>query len=191
MNRVVLYDTETSGFPLVPVDTQPIELQPHILEISVVMIEHDCSDFEVVDRMSTLVSGAKHIPKKITEINGVSMERLDGQPSWLDVRDRFMSMCDNAGIVCAHNFEFDARMVQIEEARLGRLKPFQNVKRRCSLKMSRQINKDAPSHNLGKLHKFLFNEDLKDAHTAEADTNGLVRLYMDLVKKGAWGYRES
>ena len=115
------------------------------------------------------------------------MQDLVGAPLWSDSRDRFLGMCDDAGMVCAHNFEFDARMVQIEEKRLGNGKPFQQIKRRCSLTMSRKINQ-VPSHSLGNLYKSLVGKDLVDAHTADADANALVEVYMHMVKNGAWGH---
>jgi len=185
LTKIVLFDTETTGLPITPVETQPPEIQPYIIELSAVMIEHDDKDHVVVERLHTRIAGAPYISKRITDINGIAMEDLVGQPLWFDVREHFFDMCNKAGYVCAHNLQFDARMIQLEEQRLGFGKPFSGVKRRCSLSMSRKVN-DAPSHNLGKLYKHLFGKELVNAHTADADTNALVEVYMHMVKKGAW-----
>ncbi len=187
MKKVMLFDTETTGFPVLPVETQAKEDQPRILQIHAVVIEHNMTQHTVIDTFSTLMSGVKHIPKKITEINGISLSDLHGAPTWASIRDRFFGLVENAGCIVAHNLPFDARMVHVEEHMLGFGKPFQNVKRLCSLDMSRKVNTSAPSHNLGKLYKHLFGEEMKNAHTADGDVAGLIRVYMDLVGKGAWG----
>lgn len=184
--RIVLFDTETTGFPRTPIDKQPDDVQPYILQLHAVLIEHDGQEYEVVETLSSYISGAPFIAKSLTDIHGISMETIQGQPPWSDIREQFFDMCLRSGHVGAHNFEFDARMVQIEEKRLGYGRPFQGVKHRCSLLKSRRINKDARSHNLGRLYKHLFNEDMANAHTADGDVAGLIRVYMDLVSKGAW-----
>ena len=186
MTIIVIFDTETTGLPKTPVETQPMDVQPYIVQIHAALLEYNSKGHEVLDVFSTFVSGAPFISKRITEINGVTMEKLEGQPTWAEVRGPFFDMCEKAGTVCAHNFQFDARMVHLEEHRLGHPKPFQRVKRRCSLDMSRQINKSAPSHNLGKLYKHLFDEDFDNAHTASADVGALVRIYLHMVGMGAW-----
>jgi len=189
--KVLLFDVETTGFPKLPVDEDTgTAVQPYITQLSATVIGYTSArqnvEYEVIDSFTTYVSGAKFIPKNITDLTGVTMEKLKSAPPWLDIRDRFFKMSIDAGIVCAHNLQFDARMVQIEELRLGNPKPFSDVKRRCTLSMSRIMNKSAPSHALGKLHKHLFGEDLLNAHTADSDVAGLVRVYVDLVGKGAW-----
>jgi len=187
MPKVLLFDTETTGFPKLPIESQPDDVQPKIIQLHASIVDYAPSgDYEVLETISTYVCGAVYVPKKITEITGIAMRDLVGAPLWTDVRESFFEMANSAGVVCAHNFEFDARMVQLEEQRLGMPKPFQSVKRRCTLKMSRRINTDAPSHNLGNLYKHLFGQELKDAHTAEADVGALIKVYIDLVKKGAW-----
>ena len=186
---VTLFDTETTGFPATPITGQPLDVQPYILQLHAVTILHDDEGegFHVMDTFSSFFSGAPYVSKRITEINGITMEKLEGAPSWVDVRDQFFDMCLTAGTVCAHNFQFDARMVHVEQFRSGVVeKPFEGIKQRCSLLKSRVINSSAKSHNLGKLHQHLFKEELKDAHTADGDVAGLIRIYMDLVKKGAW-----
>lgn len=184
--RVVLFDTETTGFPRIPIETQPDDVQPYIVQIYAVAIEHDEKEYEVLKTLSSYVAGVPFIPKRLTDIHGISMSTLVGQPLWSDVRELFFEMCERHPVVCAHNFKFDARMIQIEEKRLGNPRPFKNVKHRCSLLKSRQLNRDAVSHNLGRLYKHLFNEELADAHTADGDVAGLIRIYMDLISKGAW-----
>jgi len=186
MTTIVIYDTETTGLPLAPVETQPMDVQPYIVQIHAALIEYNRKSHKVLDTFSTLVSGTPFVPKYITAINGVTMGKLKGQPTWSEVRDRFFDMCNTAGAVCSHNFQFDARMVQLEEKRLGFDKPFQGLKHRCTVAKSREINTDAPSHGLGKLYKHLFGEDFVGAHTAGGDVDATIRVYFDLIKKGAW-----
>lgn len=186
MHKVVLFDTETTGSALSPVETQPVDLQPFIIQIHASMIQYDDSGHEIIETVSSFVSGAPSIPYRITEITGIKHADLASAPQWVDIRSKFFDMVERAGAVCAHNLSFDAKMLQVEEQRLGFPKPLQDVKRRCSLTMSRKLNTTASSHSLGKLYRHLFDEDLEAAHTAEGDVRGLLRVYMDLVSKGAW-----
>lgn len=185
--KIVLFDTETTGFPKMPIEKQPLDMQPRITQIYAAQLEYDSNgDYEVVKVLKTNVKGAKFIPKKITQLTGITMDSLKDAPYWLQTRDEFFGMCLDAGMVAAHNVQFDCRMVHAEEHQLAFEKPFEAIKRRCTLEASRRINKDAASHSIGNIYKHLFKEELKDAHTAEADVNGLIRLYMDLYKKKAW-----
>lgn len=186
--RAVLFDTETTGLPSAPIETQPLDVQPYITQIHAVLIEHDKDGYETVGVFSTFVSGAPFIPAKITELTDITMAKLEGQPTWNKSRGGFFDLVSRADTVCAHNFQFDARMVYIEEMRAGFQRPFAGIKHRCSLQKSRVLNKDAKSHNLGRLYKHLFDEDLAGQHTADADVGGLLRIYMDLVKRDAWSH---
>ena len=188
--KALLFDTETTGFVKTPVDTQPVDVQPYLTQLHGVLIEHDDKDYEILETVSTYIGDAFYngfkIPKKITELTGVTWELLDGKPRWSDWRTTFFGVVEKADTVVTHNFVFDARVIHVQEKRLGFEKPFGNVKHRCTLETSRKVNKLAKSHALGNLYKHLFGETLENAHTADADTMGMLRVYMDLVHKKAW-----
>lgn len=188
--KVFLFDTETTGLPVTPVDTQPTDVQPYVTQLHGLLVEYDDNGHNVIKTMSKYISDAHHdgvrISKKITQITGISNDTIKDAPRWSDIRHEFHDLASSADIVCSHNFPFDARMVWIQEKRLGFSRPFSGVKHRCTLKKSREIYKDAKSKALGNLYTHLFGEELTNAHTADADTNALLRIYMRIVADGAW-----
>lgn len=186
--KIVLFDTETTGFPRTPIETQPLDVQPRIIQIAAHLVEHDemGTGFTLIDKLITHINPGVPVPAKITEITGITDTDLAGKPQWGEIREFFFTMCRTAGAVGTHNFEFDARMVHVEERHLNEPKPFAGLMHRCTLQMSRKVNTRAPSHALSNLHQHIFGEPLVGAHTADGDTAGLVRIYMDLVKKGSW-----
>lgn len=188
MVLTLAFDTETTGFPVLPIETQEHAVQPRVIQLYAALIEHDESgENSVVKRViSTNLNSVTNVPQKITEITGITTADLHGAPQWENVRGEFFALVKEADFTTAHNIVFDARMIQIEEKFLGFEKPFADVKLRCTLMKSRLINTSARSHALGNLHQHLFGEPLTKAHTAEADVGGLVRVYLDLIKKGAW-----
>ena len=188
MALTLAFDTETTGFPVLPIETQAHEVQPRIIQLYAALVEHDDdgSNASVKKVLSTNLNSVTSVPAKITQLTGIKTSDLHGAPQWEDVRGEFFSLVTLADFTVAHNIAFDARMIQIEEKFLDKPKPFEGVKLRCTLMKSRLINTSAQSHALGNLHKHLFGEELTKAHTAEADVGGLVRIYLDLIKKGAW-----
>ena len=56
-NKIVLFDTETTGFPKMPIDTQPDDVQPYVIELSAFLIEHDRQEYDVVDSFTTKIAG--------------------------------------------------------------------------------------------------------------------------------------
>lgn len=190
MPITLLFDTETTGFPKKPFATQPSDVQPFITQIHADLVEHepDGSAHEVIGTLSTYISGAKFIPKRITELTGVTLEKLEGQPSWKEVRSEFIDMSRKASWTSAHNIRFDSDMVKLEEHRYGfnDEEAFKDIVARCTLTMSRKTNTHVKSHGLGNLYESLFGEKLVGAHTADADSMALTRIYMDLLQKGCW-----
>ena len=186
--KTLCFDTETTGFPVMPIETNLPEVQPRIIQIHAELIEcgNDGSDPVRLEFLSTHLNSVNSIPKKITEITGITIEKLHGAPQWEDVRPQFWSMVEAADFTAAHNFPFDARMLQIEEMFIGQPKPFAGKKTRCSLMASRKVNTTAKSHALGNIYEHLFGEKFSGAHTADADVGALVRVYTYLLGMGAW-----
>lgn len=191
MHKIFLYDTETSGLPLTPIDTQPMELQPFIIQLFGVVLEHndDCSEWSITRTLSSnfsdLLNAGLKVPYFITKITSIKDADIAGAPTWTDFREEFFDAVNSVDYVGAHNFPFDARMVWLSELRLGFSKPFTDVKQRCTLEISRRINGHG-GNDLAQCYKRATGEELTDAHRAENDCHALVQVYLDLVKKGGW-----
>lgn len=93
MNFVAL-DIETTGF-------HPSK-GGRIIEIGAVKIEN----FEIVDRFSTFVNPEIKIPKKITELTGISDDMVSSSPNIWTVIHKFWDFIEGYTIV-AHNAKFD------------------------------------------------------------------------------------
>lgn len=188
--RILAFDTETNGFPLTPIETQPIELQPFVTQVAAVIVEYndDCIEWNIVRTLSSnfsdLINAGLSVPWQITKLTGISDKDLIGAPTWKDFREEFFDAVASVDYICAHNFVFDGRMVHLMEYRLGFPKPFQGVKQRCTLETSRRLGHS--SNKLSDCYHRATGQELIDAHRAENDCHALVQVYLDLVKRGGW-----
>lgn len=188
--RVLAFDFETTGFPLKPVNTQPIELQPYATQLAASIVEYndDCSEWSIKGTISSnfsdVIKAGLSIPWQITKLTGIKDSDLVGAPTWADFRGKFFDAVYSVDYICAHNFPFDAQITWLSELRLGFSKPFTNVKQRCTLEASRRLG-----HSSNKLSDCFFRatgQQLTDAHRADNDTAALIAVYLDLYKQGAW-----
>jgi len=148
---VVIFDLETTGLSA---------LINNILEIGAIKVTP-----EGLTTFKTLVNPEVEIPASNTAIHGITGDMVKDSPKIKEVLPKFMNFVGDLPLV-AHNAQFDLGFITYDLHMLGL--PFGNSDVYCTIRLSRLVFKDFPSHRLGNLAKQL-NIPLERAHRAEDD----------------------
>ena len=140
--KIIVFDTETTGLPkskyAEPEDTWQF---PYVVQLSWLIFNTGTNKIETVrDKIIKLPNYIK-IPKKATEIHGITQEQMleEGQPA-SEVLDTFMRDLSSCTGVIGHNIEFDKKMLEVECIRnkCRRLSSYRKMTF-CTMKMGKHI----------------------------------------------------
>jgi DNA polymerase-3 subunit epsilon len=172
-DRFVTFDTETTGF----------NGDARIIEISCVVFEGG----EVKKDWSTLllpqgVDWENENVKKALEVNKITREQLEGQPSFPEVFHRMYMQFGSASVWSAHNAEFDMRMLNQEFRRYKGI-DFPLQPRFCfdTMHLSRAIHPNERFHKLGDV-AVRWGVEQGDAHRASSDAVTCGRILLSMAK---------
>lgn len=203
MNPALVYDTETSGLPLF---SEPSEdpRQPHIVQLAAVLVDLDTR--RQIASMDVIVRpDGWTIPEEVSAIHGITTEHaMDVGIPEATALEMFMSLWgEHLGtprLRVAHNESFDARIVRIANKR--HMDPFNATgvpmsdrwkagKAECTQLLSTPILKLPPtqkmraagrfhhkSANLTEAYKHFTGRDLVNAHSAMADVQACLDVYL-------------
>lgn len=106
--KFLIFDTETTGLRLP--SAAPLEKQPRIIELGLVVVERGA----IVDEANWLINPEQQVSAEITKITGIRDEDLLGKPLFKDLlsdlRERFAA----CGATVCHNAPFDLGMMAAE-----------------------------------------------------------------------------
>ncbi len=145
-----------------------------ITEISI----HVFDGKTVVEKFETLVNPEQPIPGYITAMTGISDKMVARAPVFGDVAEKIYTLLHDK-IFIAHNVNFDYSFVK------GHLKDAGfdlNVKKLCTVRLSRKIIPGLPSYSLGKLARSL-DITIHDRHRAGGDTAATVEIFRVLIER--------
>ncbi|CAJ97171.1 DNA-directed DNA polymerase [Cupriavidus necator] len=159
--RFVVFDIETTGL-----DSERHE----ILEIGAIRVNRNSNNH---DTFQVLVKPSRKVPKKITELTGITPEMIEAEGVSLEsaVQD-FAKFAGNLRLV-SFNAEFD--MAFISKAAGKSSITFANPVS-CALKMSRRAWPDRKSYRLAEIAKD-GNLDTSDMHRALGDCQRAAIVY--------------
>ncbi len=170
---IVAFDTETTG--LNPFDGD------RIIEFGAVVLELG-PDGRVANREdhSWLVNPGIPIPRKVTEITGITPEDLKGKPPFRKIAKDVHALLGQ-GVAVAHNFPFDMAFLtqELREARLDWPEPLAEVD---TVDLSIKHFPDARSHKLADLCKRL-DVVLEQAHRATDDAAACGHCLVELARR--------
>jgi DNA polymerase-3 subunit alpha (Gram-positive type) len=97
-NDFISLDLETTGLNI---------SKDEIIEISAIHFR----DGEIFDEFTTLVKPSVSIPKKVTEITGITDSLVSDSPLIESIFDKFLNFIDGH-IIVAHNIDFDIGFIK-------------------------------------------------------------------------------
>jgi len=170
---IVAFDTETTG------------LQPfagdRIIEFAAVVLRLDDSG-QIVDREdhSFLVNPGIPIPRKVTEITGISDGDVVEAPSFEAVADDVQALLRDS-VSVAHNYPFDLAFLTKEFQRIGRSWP-EPMAEIDTVDLSLRCFPDARSHRLADVCSRV-GVVLDGAHRATNDAAACGEVFAALVRR--------
>jgi DNA polymerase-3 subunit epsilon len=164
LDNYVLLDLETTG---------ATPLKDRITEIALIRYQ----DGVELDRWQTLVNPQSNIPEFIQKLTGISNEMVADAPSFERVAGELLDYLDGS-ILCAHNVRFDYGFLKAEFKRIGI-----NFKSRvlCTVKLSRKLYPEFPSHSLSALIQ-RYGFTCTERHRAMGDVQVMAQ-FLEYVKR--------
>jgi DNA polymerase-3 subunit epsilon len=161
----VVTDLETTG---VSADTS------RILEVGAVKVRGG----QIVDRFQTLVNPGVLVPRRITELTGISSGAVLDAPTIDEVLPQYLDFLGD-GIFVAHNVPFDARFVAAEAQRLGL--PAPPNPRLCTLRLARRILTGLRSKGLGSVANH-YGIPINGRHRALGDADATAQVLLRFLR---------
>lgn len=161
----VAFDIETTGLKAEQCD---------ILEIGAVRLV----DGQVTERFQTFINDGVVVPKKITELTGITGDMLMGAPSCREALGAFKKFCGNACLI-AHNAKFDTGFITHHGERFNIEfdNPFADT-----LMLSRYLLRDElPNHKLDTICEY-FHVDMGSHHRADDDANSCAMIFLEFLR---------
>jgi DNA polymerase-3 subunit epsilon len=165
----VVTDTETTG-------TSPSS--DRVIELAAVKL----CDGEVVDTFQQLINPGRAIPKRITQITGISTAMVyDALPIDAVLPDYLDFLGD--GIFTAHNLSFDRNFINAELGRVGA--PELDVDTLCTLRLARRLLPGLKSKGLSRLIQF-YNLQVNGRHRALGDAEATATILQQFFSQLAF-----
>lgn len=164
--ELIVFDLETTGFSA---DGD------RIIEYGAVRLE----DLELCDEFSTFADPGKPIPKRITELTGISDKMVENAPSQKEALEKFIEFCGDSPVLIAHNAGFDVSFIRAECLRQGIDFRFSVID---TVVMSRSMLHDIKNHKLDTVAKHLGLGEF-DHHRAFEDAKILGRIFIKLANR--------
>ena len=177
-NIELLKNIEFNDFISLDLETTGLNIhEDEIIEISAIHFR----DGEIFDEFTTLIKPSVGIPKKITEITGITDSLVLDSPSIESIFDEFLKFIDNH-IIVAHNIDFDIGFIKEYATKNEKIV---NIKSLCdTLLLSRSFLFFLDKFNLEYLSsEFGFNHD--NAHRARIDALNTGKLFILLIHQVA------
>jgi DNA polymerase-3 subunit alpha (Gram-positive type) len=168
--RYVVFDIETTGFS---------PTSDRITEIGAVKIEN----VAITEEFSQLIDPGIPVPRRITEITGITTEMVAGKPAIEEVLPLFLEFCSGCAIV-AHNAKFDMGFIKFNAETLGLDCDFEIVD---TLAIARRSFPELDNHRLETVANYL-NIELLEHHRAADDARAAAHIFLRCSEGVGSGY---
>lgn len=175
---VVGCDTETTGF------------KPHkgdkILEVCFNIHRYNPHDgtFTHLRTITQRINPLRAIPEEAQAVHGITLESLEGCPTWGDYAPTVKRILDAADLLVIHNAEFDKDFLWTEQAAAG-YPVGREIATLCTMQEGRWACADGKAPKLVELCDALGIEfDPDAAHGAAYDTGKLMEAYIKGIQLG-------
>jgi DNA polymerase-3 subunit epsilon len=163
---IVFFDLETTGINIA---------KDRIVEISILKVQPNGNK----ESKTWLVNPEIEIPKEVSDIHGITNERVVTEPTFKELAAEVSEMikgCDLAGF---NSNRFDIPLLAEEMLRAAI--DF-DMKNRVAIDVQVIFHKKE-QRTLGAGYKFYCDQDLTDAHSAEADTKATYEILLAQLDK--------
>lgn len=143
-----------------------------IIEISIQLFDGE----QIIEQYETLINPAQTIPRYIQAFTGISNEMVKDAPLFEEVAEKIYTLLQG-NVFVAHNVNFDYSFIKNGLQFYGYIL---NVKKLCTVRLSRQIFPGLPSYSLGNLCTSL-NINLTNRHRAGGDAAATITLFKKLI----------
>ncbi len=173
---VNIFDTETDGL-ITTLAAKPDRL-PQILSLhyNIVNLQTGTS----MKSESFLFKPSKPISEEMTKIHGITNEMVKDAPPFRDCAGILEQEFSTIPRCIAHNAKFDCDMLNIEMMRCDRAIKWGRIT--CTVEQT--IWLEGYRLSLTNLHKYLFNQDFDEKHSAAGDVAALTKCCIELFKRG-------
>jgi len=186
MEKIVFFDTETTGLPIwnEPSDS---EGQPHLTQIGALVVHAETR--EVLSSIDlTIRPEGWEIPKEVSAINQLTTDYCKA----IGVNERlalevFLDLITDAKTIIAHNSSFDQRIIRIAMKRYdysdaALIEWADKELHQCTMRDAHPImglkrNGKPKSPSLSEAYEYFMGKPLEGAHTALADARGCMEVY--------------
>lgn len=184
-----IFDTETSGLPRFEPKGRRFPSYKNLeaydsarlVSISWILTQGD----NVIEQSYYVVKPDNFIiSKESEEIHGISQEYATN--NGLDIRrvlNELRSVLRRVKNLVAHNIEFDVNIIKSEFYRYDFLDIVYELDDKhpiCTMKKGKEYMKSRKNPKLSELYKHLYNEELTDAHNAQADTLHCYKCFIKM-----------
>ncbi len=149
---IVFFDLEATGLNVT---------QDRIVEIGIIKINVDDSE----EKLTQLINPEKNIPEEVIEIHGITNEKIADQPTFKAFAPQLIAFIGDADLAGYNSNKFDIPMLMEEFLRAGF--DFSMENRNC-IDVQNIFHK-MEKRTLEAAYKFYCDQELKNAHSAEAD----------------------
>lgn len=195
MNKL-FFDTETTGFASSSLEPNHPD-QAHLVQLALILIDDNGGQ---VDKFSAIINPGEHVnfASSAVAAHGITKERALAEG--IDPKEavqKFLDFIERAGLLGAHNIEFDLKIITLAIARTHNetwenpLGTFCTMKRATDVvalpptqKMINAGRNHYKSPNLTECIRYFFDEELEGAHDALVDVEATIRVYLKLMELG-------
>jgi DNA polymerase-3 subunit epsilon len=177
MTLALCFDTETTG--LIGNNSKKLVEQPEIIELGMQLVDLDTGDIEY--KYNQMFRPTRPIKDPvITKVTGITNEMLEDKPNILTELPNIAKRFQNCNIAVAHNCSFDKQMLQFEFMRYQEKIVWPKMV--CTVEQTMHVK--GYRLKLREIYDYLFPGEVFEAHRADSDVNALVRVTIELYKRG-------
>lgn len=189
-NEILVFDTETTGLPQYH-EPSGGENQPHLVQLAAHVF--DVKNATIAQTMDVIIKpGGWVIPEEVTAIHGISTEYAgDTGVSEKLALEMFMDLWRGRTQV-AHNVNFDRRIIRIGLKRYFSdliADEFKAGVYECTGLLAKPIMQMPPKGRYGykmpklaEAYRHFCGKELENAHTAIADVNACLEVYLAIMQ---------
>ena len=163
---IVFFDLETTGTQVA---------KDRIVEIAILKVFPNGNK----ESKTWLVNPTIPIPKETTDIHGISNEKVVNEPTFKELSKEISEIIHNCDLGGYNSNKFDIPLLAEEFLRVG---INFDMKNRKSIDVQNIFHK-MEQRTLSAAYTFYCNKNLKNAHSAEVDTNATYKILLAQLEK--------